>query len=114
MKIRISRGTARKNSTTTVAGRLTHAWSDSRPAAKTAPNSRDSTAASANARRVLNSACTSRSWMFLYWIQSHIRGSNWPVATNRKSTNATTASSRVVPITPRRRLRRLARGPGVS
>ena len=36
MKIRIRSGTARKNSTTAVAGRLIHEWSDSRPAANTA------------------------------------------------------------------------------
>ena len=83
MKIRISSGTARKNSTTAVAGRLTHAWSDSRPAANTAPNTSDSTAASANARSVLSSPSSSRSWMFLNWIHSHTRPSNCPVTTNR-------------------------------
>ena len=65
MKIRISSGTARKNSTTTVAGPLTQRWSDSRPAANTAPNSSDSTAASAKARSVLSRASRSSSWMFL-------------------------------------------------
>ena len=45
MKIRISSGMARKNSTTAVAGRLSHAWSESLPAANTAPKTSERNAA---------------------------------------------------------------------
>ena len=65
MKISTTSGTARKNSTIAVAGRLTQAWSDSRPAANTAPKTSDSTAASANACSVASRACSSVIWMTL-------------------------------------------------
>ena len=65
LKIRTTSGTARKNSTIAVAGRLTQLWSDNRPAANTAPNTIESTAASANACSVASSACSSVIWMTL-------------------------------------------------
>ena len=65
MKISTTSGTARKNSTTAVAGRLTQVWSDSRPAANTAPKTSASTAASANASSVASRACSSVIWMTL-------------------------------------------------
>ena len=58
-------GTARKNSTMAVDGRLTQAWSDSRPAANTAPKTSESTAASRNACSVAHSALSSVIWMTL-------------------------------------------------
>ena len=61
MKIRTSSGMARKNSTTTVDGRLSHAWSESRPAANTAPKTSDSTAATSEGRRRVASSASSRS-----------------------------------------------------
>ena len=60
-KITSSKGSPRKTSTTTVAGRRTHPRCESRPKASTTPSTEASTRAYAAAVRVLRSPSASRS-----------------------------------------------------
>ncbi len=61
-KIITSSGIARKNSTTSVDSQRTTRWSESRPAARSAPNGSANSTVQPNASRVLRSPRSSSSW----------------------------------------------------
>ncbi len=75
-KIITSSGMARKNSTTSVDSIRTGRWSESRPAANSAPNGSANSTVQPKALRVLPSPRSSSSWTPLYSKAIHLDSVN--------------------------------------